>query len=190
MFDGWPESFPGVTVAAADLLAGLDVERASHADYAAAVVRAARSMPDPVALWGWSMGGLAVLQAAAQARPHAVVLLDSSPPAETQGFDSSVEIEDGAFDPEALYGPFPEGIRARPESIQARTERKRGISVPSLPCPSLVVYGDELREERGPPIARVYGSDELDFPGLDHWGLVLDTRVREGIARWLGVRPR
>ena len=185
MFDGWAASFPGVTVAAVDLLEGLDVARASHADYAAVVVRAARSMRDPVVLCGWSMGGLAVLQAAAQARPHAVVLLDSSPPAEVQGFDGSVEIEDGAFDPEEVYGPFPAGVRARRESLRARTERKRGISVPSLPCPSLVVYGDEFRNERGPPLANVYGSDELDFPGLDHWGIVSDTRVREAVARWL-----
>lgn len=126
-----------------------------------------------------------MLQAAAQARPHAVILLDSSPPAEVQGFDGSVEIEEGAFDPEEVYGPFPAGIPARPESLRARTGRKRGISVPSLPCPSLVVYGDEFRDERGPPLAAVYGSDELDFPGLDHWGLVKDPRVREAVARWL-----
>lgn len=134
------------------------------------------------------MGGLAVLQAAAQVRPHSVILLESSPPAEVQGFDGSVEIEEGVFDPETVYGPFPPGIRARPESLRARTERKRGISVPSLPCPSLVVSSDEFREERGPPIAAVYGSDQRDFPGLDHWALVRDPRVREEIARWLGVR--
>jgi len=32
----------------------------------------------------------------------------------------------GSFDPEVVYGPFPRGMRARPESSQARAERKRG----------------------------------------------------------------
>lgn len=79
-------------------------------------------------------------------------------------------------------------MRARPESSRARAERKRGISVPSLPCASLVVYGDDFREERGKAVARVYGSDELDLPGLDHWGLVRDVRVRTMIRDWLGLR--
>jgi hypothetical protein len=63
------------------------------------------------------------------------------------------------------------------------------ISVPGLPCPSLVIYGDAFRDERGKAIARVYGSDEIDFPGLDHWGLVRDARVRTAIASWLDTGP-
>ncbi len=78
-------------------------------------------------------------------------------------------------------------MRARPESTRARDERKRGISVPTLPCGSLVVYGDAFREERGKPVVRLYGSDELDFPGLDHWGLVSDVRVCAKIAEWLAA---
>jgi hypothetical protein len=74
-------------------------------------------------------------------------------------------------------------MRARPESLLARGERKRGISVPSLPCPALVVYGDQLAEERGRRLAAHYGADELAFPGLDHWGLVLDERVRDRLRR-------
>ena len=66
------------------------------------------------------------------------------------------------FDPVAVYGPFPPGMRARPESSRAHAERKRGIFVPSIPWPSLVVYGDDFREERGQAVARLYGSDELD----------------------------
>jgi hypothetical protein len=72
----------------------------------------------------------------------------------------------------------------------ARAERKRGISVPSLPCPSLVIYGDEFREERGLTLVSLYGSEGYDAPGLDHWGLVRDRRVREEIIRFLGEVPR
>ena len=74
-------------------------------------------------------------------------------------------------------------MRARPESSLARAERKRGISIPSLPCPALVAYGDEFAEERGHALAAHYGAEELHLPGLDHWGLVLDERVREELGR-------
>ena len=187
VFDDWAASFPGVTVAAVDLHANLDVSRASHADYAAAVGRAAAQLPQPVALCGWSMGGLVVLQAAEEVRPHAVIVIEPSAPAEVQGFRSETEVTDGSFDPEAVYGRFPAGIRARPESARARAERKAGISVPRLSCPSLVVFGDSFRAERGESVAQLYDSDELDLPGLDHWDLVLDERVRRAVARWLGV---
>jgi dienelactone hydrolase len=177
-----------VHVAAVDLQDGLDVATASHDDYAASVVAAAAQLPAPVSVCGWSMGGLVVMQAAERTRPHSVVLLEPSPPAEVQGYERETEIEDGAFDPEVVYGRFPDGMRARPESARARAERKRGISVPSLPCPSLVVYGDAFRGERGKRVAECYRSDELDFPGLDHWALVLDPAVRTGIRTWLGAQ--
>ena len=79
-------------------------------------------------------------------------------------------------------------MKARPESMLARHERKRGIIAGSVPCPSLVVVGDEFRDERGRPVAELYGSDVIDFPGLDHWGLVLEAHVRDSIAGWLGLR--
>jgi pimeloyl-ACP methyl ester carboxylesterase len=157
------------------------------ADYAERVVHAAQALPQPVSLCGWSMGGLVVLQAAARARPHSVILIEASPPAEIQGFSGDAQLIMGTFDPEEVYGAFPASIPARPESSLARAERKRGISVPNLPCPSLVVYGDEFRDERGTAIARLYGSEERDFPGLDHWDLVRHRSVREAIADFLGV---
>jgi pimeloyl-ACP methyl ester carboxylesterase len=186
IYDGWAGSFPDVDVRAVDLQGGLDVARASMADYGAQVVAAAQGLlPRPVALCGWSMGGLVVLQAAAEVQPHAVVLIEPSPPAEIQGFEPAVQPEDGTFDPEAVYGLFPRGVPVRPESALARAERKRGISAPALPCPSLVVYGDEFPDERGRRIARLYGSSQCEFRGLDHWGLVRDPRVRDVIARFL-----
>jgi hypothetical protein len=136
------------------------------------------------------MGGLVGLQAADRVRPQSVILIEASPPAEVQGVNPDVALGTGTFDPEAAYGRFPEGMPARPESALARAERKRGISVPRLPCPSLIIYGDAFRDERGPPIAELYGSEQRDFAGLGHWDLVRDRRVREVIADFLGViRP-
>jgi pimeloyl-ACP methyl ester carboxylesterase len=182
VFDGWADTF--ARAKAVDLQDGLDPANASMADYAARIVDGARRLPPPVALVGWSMGGLVVLEAVAKVRPAAVVLLEASPPAEVQGLHPAITPASGAFDPEEVY-PFPPGIRSRPESKLARTERHRGISAPSLPCRSLVVYGHEFPEDRGRRLAALYGSEELEFPDLDHFGLVLDRRVREAVARFL-----
>jgi pimeloyl-ACP methyl ester carboxylesterase len=166
-------------------MAGLNVAQAAMSNYAAVIVRAAEWLPRPLALCGWSSGGLAAMMAARQAEADLLILLETSPPGEVQGFDESVPLEPGTFDPEETYGAFPPGMRARPESSFARGERKRGISVPSLPCPALVVSGDDFPEERGTSLAAHYGAEELRFPGLDHWGLVLDERVRAALAGYL-----
>jgi pimeloyl-ACP methyl ester carboxylesterase len=158
-------------------------------DYAGAVVDAAAKLPPPVALVGWSMGGLAALMAAELVHPACIVLLEASPPREAQGLDPLVEVTDGTYDGEIAYGPFPSGVRARLESARARSERKRGISVPRLACPSLVVTGAEFDAERGDVIARLYGSERLRFPDLDHWGLVLDPRVPAAVDEFLTSLP-
>lgn len=185
VFTGWAEAFPAIRTVAVDLHHGVDTARASHDDYARVVVDACSAMPAPVALCGWSMGGLVVQQAASRTRPHSVVLLEASPPAEVQGFHPDTEIVDGTFDPEALYGRFPDGMRARPESARARAERKRGIRVPSLRCPSLVVHGHEFPHDRGTQLAAHHGSDLRAFPNLDHWGIVRDSAVRTAVVEWL-----
>jgi pimeloyl-ACP methyl ester carboxylesterase len=187
IFDDWHSSFPGVRVATVDLQKGLDVAKASMSEYAQRVIEAAQALPAPVSVCGWSMGGLVVLQAADRMRPHSVIVIEPSPPGEIQGFDPKVEPSGGTVDPQAVYGVFPTGVRTRLESAFARAERKRGIAVPRLPCRSLVVYGDEFPEERGTRIARLYGSEERSFPGLDHWSLVRDPRVREAIAEFIGA---
>jgi pimeloyl-ACP methyl ester carboxylesterase len=186
VFDGWPAAFPDLEVAAGDLQAGLNVAEASMSNYAAAIVRAAEWLPRPVALCGWSSGGLAAMMAARQAEAGFLILLEASAPGEVQGFDESIELRAGTFEPEETYGAFPPGMRARPESLLARAERKRGISVPELPCPALVVYGDEFPEERGRALATRYGAEELALPGLDHWGLVLDEKARDYLSRSTG----
>jgi hypothetical protein len=188
VYDGWLSAFPALKVEAVDLQEGLAVERASMSDYADRVAAAASSMPGPVAVCGWSMGGLAVLQAAQELQPHSVVLLEGSAPAEIQGRDPDVQLVGGAFDPEAEYGKFPAGIAARPESLLARAERKRGISVPSLPCPSLVIASADFPDERGRSIADFYGSKFVEFPELRHFDLVLDAGPRQAVADFLGLR--
>jgi pimeloyl-ACP methyl ester carboxylesterase len=186
VFDGWAAAFPDLEVEAVDLMAGLNVAEAAMSNYAAVIVRAAEWLPRPVALCGWSSGGLAAMMAARQAEADFLILLESSPPGEVQGFDESVPLRTGTFDPEATYGAFPPGMRARPESLLARAERKRGVSVPELPCPALVVYGDAFPEERGRALAALYGAEELALPGLDHWDLVLDETVRDYLSRSTG----
>lgn len=183
IFEPWSCSFEGWRVVLADLQAGLDVAEASMADYADVVVeRATAHAPRPLVLCGWSLGGLVVLMAAERLRPDLVVLLEPSPPAEVQGSDPGLPLVFGTFDPEGTYGPFPEGVPARPESARARAERKRGISVPALSCRSVVVYGQEFPEDRGRAIAAFYGSETLEFPELAHWGLILDGRIPEALA--------
>jgi len=187
VFADWPAAFPGLAVDAVDLQEGLELAAATMTSYASIVESCARRLPHPVALCGWSMGGLVVLQAAERVAPHSVVLIEPSPPGEVQGFAPDVELSPGVFDPEAVYGSFPPGMRARPESQLARDERKRGISVPDLSCPSLVVYGHAFADERGRPVAELYRSQQAFFPELDHWELVQSVEVRRAVAAFLGV---
>ena len=178
MFDDWRH--PALDVVAVDLQEGLDVATASMRDYVEVAVGACRSATGPTALCGWSMGGLVAMAAAADAGVEALVVIEPSPPAEVQGAQEVADAT-GTFDPEEVYGAFPPGIAARPESSRARADRKRGISVPRLPPRSLVVYGDEFEHERGRALAGSYGIEEAHFPGLTHWDLVLDPRVRERV---------
>lgn len=154
-------------------------------NYEAAVVCAAGLLPRPLALCGWSMGGLATMMAARRVEPEALVLLEPSPPAEVQGVDESVSLDEGTFGPEQAYGSFPPGVAARAESALARAERKRGVSVPSLPSPTLVVHGDEFPDDRGRSVAAVYGATCIRLDGLDHWGLVRADAARRAVAAWL-----
>jgi hypothetical protein len=118
-------------------------------------------------------------------QPHSVILLEPSAPAEIQGYNPDVQLVDGTFDPEAEYGTFPNGIEARPESLLARAERKRGISVPLLPCPSLVIATSDFPDDRGRSVADLYGSALVQFPDLRHFDLVLHTAPREAVANFL-----
>lgn len=189
-FDGWAESFPGVEVAAVDLQAGLDLAHATIDDYAAAVVREAARLPRPLAVVGWSLGGLVAMVAAQVVRPVALVLLDASPPLEVQGARDVVP-RPGTFDPVEAGAQPPPGMRHRRESSLAMGQRDRGVSVPVLPggTRTLVVYGAALKHDRGPVLAAHLGGEELDAGAATHWDLVRDAGVRARVAAWLDAAP-
>lgn len=187
VFDGWEHQFPDVKVGAVDLHEGVDVSRASMADYASRVLDAAEHLPSPLALCGWSMGGLVALMAAQDSRCAHLVLIEASAPGEVQGFDPSIQPRVAAFDSESVYGAFPPGIRSRPESQYARDERKRGISIPELPCPTLVISGKNHPVDRGSDLAGFYEAKLVEFPHLDHWELITSDSVKESIRDFLGV---
>jgi len=187
VFNDWRSHFRHQTVEAVDLQANLNVNDASMADYACSVVTAAQRLPQPVSLCGWSMGGLVALQASRVLRLQSLILIEPSPPAQIQGFHPNIDLAAGSFDPEQEYGSFPDGYRARPESSRARTDRKRGISVPRVSCPVLVIYGRAFPVDRGQSVARLYDGVERYFPDLDHWGLVRDPRVPELVAHYVNA---
>lgn len=186
VFDRWPAHFPpALRLETVDLQDGLDPAHASMAQYADAVARAAERLEHPIVVVAWSMGGLAAMMAADSA--DALVLLEASAPAEVQGVHRDVRPAPGVFDPEREYGAFPDGVRARPESSLARAERKRGISVPEIACPVLVVYGDEFTDERGRRLVERYGARELALPGKSHWDLVRDPEAIRAVARGIAA---
>lgn len=177
VFERWATPGGAIELVAADLHDGVDVATASMDDYAANLRRFCAGLARPLALCGWSMGGLVAMMAEPQVAPASLVLIEPSAPAEVQG-THDVPDAAGTFDPEEVYGSFPDGVAARPESQRARADRKRGISVAALPRRTLVVYGDEFGAERGRAIEERYGIDGAYFAGLDHWGLVRDESVR------------
>ncbi len=190
VFDGWGESFPGLHIAVPDLHEGLDVGRASMDDYTARVVAEGRLLGKPLAVCGWSMGGLVAMMAASKLGPEWLILVEASAPREVQGFNEQIEPCPGVFDSERVYGAFPSGVRSRPESQYARAERKRGISVAALPERTLVISGREYPDERGRQLAAFYGAHLREFPTLSHWELVRAISVRDEIRRFLAAgRP-
>lgn len=182
VFDGWAERWPDDDVRIPDLQEGLDVAHATMSDYADRVL--AEVDDEPAILCGWSMGGLVAMMAALRCRPQALVVIEPSVPAEIDGGDPDWPLKTGTYDAESVYGPSVPGMRHRPESLLARCERKRGISVPVIGCPLLVVAGRDYVATRGRPVAAFYGADLMEFPTLSHFRLVVDPRVRDAIARW------
>jgi pimeloyl-ACP methyl ester carboxylesterase len=184
VFDGWAEGWPGDDVRVPDLQEGLDVARATMSDYTERVLAAVGDRP--AVLCGWSMGGLVAMMAARRCRPTALVVIEPSVPAEIDGGDPDWPLETGTYDAASVYGPSVPGMRHRPESLLARCERKRGISVPTITCPLLVVAGRDYVATRGRPVAEHYGADLAEFPTLNHFDLVGDHQVRDAVAQWVG----
>jgi pimeloyl-ACP methyl ester carboxylesterase len=168
-----------------DLQEGLDVRNASMADYVERVVSAVRAASEPVGVMGWSMGGLVAMMASRTAPPRRLAVIEPSPPAELQGWHPEVGLQSGTYDPEMAYGPFPAGLAPRRESLRARSERRRGLSVRSIPCPLLVVSGADYPEERGSDVAGFYDAELLEFPQLRHFDLIRDPEVQDAVLSWL-----
>lgn len=78
IFSSWRDCFGPIDLRAVDLLADIDVDNASMADYAEAVERAAHEVPGPRACCGWSMGGLVAMMA--HKHFDALILIEPSPP--------------------------------------------------------------------------------------------------------------
>jgi len=182
VFDGWAARWPGQDVRIPDLQEGLDVAHATMSDYADRVLAAAGD--EPALLCGWSMGGLVAMMAARSCGPTALAVIEPSVPAEIDGGDQDWPVETGTYDAESAYGPSVPGMRHRPESLLARSERKRGISIPAIDCPLLVVAGRDYLDTRCRPVAEYYGAELIQFPSLSHFRLVVDQRVRDAVARW------
>lgn len=194
VFDGWAEFWPGDDVRVPDLQEGLDVAHATMSDYADRVVAVARDSDAgdqgdadrPLILCGWSMGGLVAMMAALRCKPAALVLIEPSVSKEIDGGDAGWPLDHGSYESESTYGHSVDGMQHRPESLLARGERKRGISIPGFDCPVLVIAGPDFGDTRGAPVAKYYGAKLLEFPTLSHFQLVVHPWVREAVAEWVG----
>lgn len=124
------------------------------------------------------------LMAAQRSPVAALVVLEPSLPLELSGGDPLRGVRSGTYDAESAYGPLPPGTRSRLESLRALDERKRGISVPSVDCPVLVVAG-RTGQPGARSVAGHFDADLLEFPDLGHSDLVGDPRVLARIASWL-----
>jgi hypothetical protein len=128
---------------AIDLQAGLNVAQASMLNYEAAVACDAGLLPRPLCVVARGLGALAAMMAARRVGPEALVLLEPWPPAEAGG------LPDGTV-PGA----------ARPESPLALEECRRGVSVPRLEPPTLVVGSRS--------VAELFGAEELEAADLPY----------------------
>lgn len=189
-FEGWADVWPDATVRIPDLQAGLDVAHATMSDYVDRVLDAVGDRPS--VLCGWSMGGLVAMMAAERCEsdswrrtPTALVVIEPSVPSQIDSGDPYWPLESGTYDAASTYGLSVPGMRHRPESLWARAERKRGISIPTVPCPMLVVAGHDFAPTRGRPVAEYYGAELVEFPELSHFELVVHPQVRDAIAQWV-----
>lgn len=187
VFRDWLGSFGTLEVCAVDLQDGLDVAQASMSDYCRRVVTAARSLPRPVVLCGWSVGALVALQAADRADATGVVMLDPSLPGEVRGFHPDIPIRQGLFENEQEYEPFPPEVETRPDSLVARSERQRGIPAPEIKCRSIVLASGGFAPEESQKVADLYRAPFKLFPDLDHFTLVRDQGPRRTVSEFLAT---
>ncbi|HSK22562.1 MAG TPA: alpha/beta fold hydrolase [Egicoccus sp.] len=188
VFDAWLPHLAAFDVRVPDLQVGLEVASATMSDYADRVMAAAGG--GGAVLCGWSMGGLVAMLAALRQPVAALVLVEPSQPRQLGRADPSVTPVAGTYDAESMYGPLPADTRHRPESRFALGERRRGVDIPLVESPLLVVAGSSHPVDRGRDVVDHYGGELLEFPDLDHTGLVRDPGVAVAIADWLTTTTR
>lgn len=171
-----------------------DLSRTTMDDYADDVIKVIGRLPRPPVVMGWSMGGLVAMMVAAVGRAQACIALAPSLPVERR--DDSILLRLGEFGPEeyGITSRSPASQDEMPdldweermvalaslgrESQLARDERRRGIVIPPMPCPLLIVTGSfdtRWPEDRYRDLW--LASDRLVMDGASHWGLVLNRRA-------------
>jgi hypothetical protein len=122
-----------VQVEAVDLQEDLEVGAASMDDYSAAVVNAAEGLQRPLALVGWSMGGLLVLMASEQVEPDRVVasrrarrpsFKRRTPRSRSRWEHSTVNPSTARFPREFRHGPNLRARTRRAKEGRVRAERR------------------------------------------------------------------
>ena len=187
------------------------VDGATMRDYTDDVLDVANKLREIPVIMGWSMGGLVAMMVASRGTARACVGLAPSIPAVKRKV--RFEVRHGVFGPEE-YGIVSQDANdqptmpdlnlkerqialksASPESRTARDERKAGIVLKSLPCPLLIVTGDEDQSWPKSAYEKMHLSAEyLDSPGSSHWGLVLNRRslpsLSTSVSDWLDLKLR
>lgn len=184
----------------------IDLSRTSMHDYAEDVLSLCSQISQRPVLIGWSMGGLVAMMVAAQGHADGCVTLAPSTP--SLEIDESVELRSGEFGCE-VYGITSTDPDDQPamldldreerevalqslsrESQFARDERRRGIVIPTLACPLLVVTGTNDEQWPSKRYDNLWlNADRLSIEGASHWGLVLNRRALmqavPSTIRWL-----
>ncbi|MFQ5541089.1 MAG: alpha/beta hydrolase [Candidatus Paceibacteria bacterium] len=195
---------------------GGTVEGATMQDYVDDVRTAVTGLDinRPVII-GHSMGGLVGLMYGAQHPTAGIAALDASPAAEVQGsgeektYPSAYRPTDAGMpkNPLRAMAALPDippmrmfmmKLMLGVESGVARSERKRGISVPkeSLAGTSILCVGAEngtslpfgIGIEKMRQQAAYYGTDAIEIKGATHPGLLIGVHWRktaEAILEWL-----
>jgi pimeloyl-ACP methyl ester carboxylesterase len=191
--DGWPTY--DVDLRGHGASEPVDLSRTSMRDYLADVRQLAGQLRERPIIVGWSMGGLVAIMAAEAGLARACVGLAPSTPAQAK--DPAAWLRVGSFgpeeygitsrDPDAPQPSMPDLDREEraialgslgQESRYARDERQRGIVIPSLPCPLLIVTGTDDRQWPRERYANLHlPAEHLVADGASHWGLVLHRRA-------------
>lgn len=193
---------------------GGEVAGALMDDYVADVHQAVseHEIENPVVI-GHSMGGLVTLMYAAKYKPKAIVAIDPSPTKEVQGskekdYPTTYSPQDAGMPtgPKEVMEAFPDIPKETlmnmknmlgKESGEARSQRKRGISVPKdeLSMPTLFVGGSHgasvdsgIGIETARKLAEFYEKDVIEVEGATHPGILMGEHATDAINKindWL-----